>query len=104
MPDIAEGSTTSLMVSNLVAPTAKAASRVLFGIRFNASSVVVIMYGNDNNPKVKPAANNEVRNCKACTNKAKPNKPKIIDGTPDKFLIEARMVFVNQLFSAYSLR
>src|SRR5690606_41306184 len=43
IPDIAEGKTTSLIVSNLVAPTASAASLVLFGILFSASSVVVII-------------------------------------------------------------
>src|SRR5690606_90828 len=75
IPGIADGNTTSFIVSNFVAPTANAASRVLAGIRINASSVVVMMYGNDNNPNVRPADNIEVPNCNACTNKANPNKP-----------------------------
>ncbi|MNR23704.1 hypothetical protein D3C85_1407400 [compost metagenome] len=37
------GKTTSLMDSNFVAPTARAASLILAGIRSNASSVVVMI-------------------------------------------------------------
>ena len=65
IPGRAVGKTTSLIVSNCVAPKAKVASRIETGMRFKASSVVVIMYGNDNKPKVSPAESTDVPKCKA---------------------------------------
>ena len=62
IPGKAFGNTTSLIVSSWVAPKASVASRMLLGILFSASSVVVMIYGSESKPSVKPADKTEVPN------------------------------------------
>ena len=99
---IAIGMITCQIVCNLVAPKARLFSLKLSGIAFKASSVVRIMRGTHNKPKVREPAKILSPKSRYLTKRVIPKSPKTIEGMPLRLLVITRMNRINFLFGAYS--
>ena len=63
-----------------------------------------MMIGNTMNAMVSQPASNETPKFSAMTNMPKPNRPKTIEGTPARLMIDRRRKRMNGPSVAYSLR
>src|SRR5688500_1917870 len=92
MPGSADGSTTLTMLSHLLAPSDRPTSRYEAGTALIASSEVLMIVGRIMNASVRPPARIDHPKPRTSTKKTKPNRPKMIDGTPARHSAPKRMM------------
>ena len=104
MPGSALGSTTLRMVCHFVPPRLMLTVRKLCGTDRSASSAVLMITGSVMIASVSDPARIDDPMPSASTNSPSPNRPYTIDGTPARLMIARRIMRVNLLSRAYSLR
>ena len=75
IPGAAYGTTWLRTISQRVAPTPKAASRMLFGTARSASEVVITAIGRTSTASVRPPAISDLPRPSVLTNSASPSSP-----------------------------
>jgi hypothetical protein len=104
IPGTAYGSTFVLIACHFVAPRASDPSLYDLGTFLSASSLAVMVHGSVMRPRVKPADKIQVPRFIICTNRITPKRPNTIEGTPDRFRMDMRMILFRIPSFAYSFK